>query len=163
MGRRAASQRRDCTNADLKGTCHLARKSSLTVRFLGSNCSGPPSRARMSVLGQRQTSPSTNDYVSSEPVSGRLSGARSMTAKGQRPSPLPRSKAGSESRLQTVGPCARVPTRGRHPVTSCAREQPYAPGIVIRHGLQLQRPGGAIFHGTRRAQKERVRSAMIAL
>jgi hypothetical protein len=27
-------------------------------------------------------------------------------------------------------------------------------GSVIRHGLQLQRPGGAIFHRTRRAQKE---------
>ena len=71
------------------------------------------------------------------------------------------SKAGSESRRTDCDRLAhaRVPIRGRaagDQLSGERGEQPYAPGIVIRHGLQLQRPGGAIFHCTRRAQKERV-------
>ena len=38
----------------------------------------------MPELGQKQTSAPTSDYVCSEPVSGRVSGASQVTAKGQK-------------------------------------------------------------------------------
>ena len=75
--------------------------------------------------------------------------------------------ASNSPQIATTGwPMRGCQSEGGRPVTSCqgnAGEQPYALGIVIRHGFQLQRPGGAIFHCTRRAQKERVGPLLIAL